>query len=169
MTARVTIVGVGGAGCQVIKYMIEDGFGEAKLIAADSDARALHEVPCTNKLLIGKQTKPRPFCSLPPEWCRKAAMDDKQLVTKAVEGSDLVCILAGMGGGMGTGATPAVLGIAKELGILTIAVVTRPFPFEGKRRAANAQRGLEEIEAIADLTVLIPYEVFAVCPQRRRR
>ena len=156
--AKTKVLGIGGAGCNVVEYMLKSRLAEADFVVADADERSLADVPRANKLLIGEQTKVRPFCSAPPEWCRKAAMDDEQLIRKTLQGSDLVCVVAGMGGGIGTGATPVVLRIAKGMKILTIAVVTRPFPLEGKRSGTIAGKGLEEIGRIADFTVLIPYD-----------
>jgi len=148
------VVGIGGAGCRAIEHMMTTGFRDTQWVIVDADPHILQQIPCSKTVLIGKNTKPKPFCSIPPEWARKAAMDDAGIIKKTLGGSDLVFLVAGMG----TGAIPVIARICKEMRALTIAVITKPFSFEGEKRISEAQKGIKEIKEVADITVLIPYD-----------
>jgi cell division protein FtsZ len=155
--ARIVAVGVGGAGCRVLDHLIESGAPDIQFVAADTDFHDLDAGRSSTKLLLGENTKRRTFCRMTPEWARKAALDDEAMLKGALQGADLVFVVAGLGGGCATGAAPVVVEVAREVGAVSIAVVSTPFAFEGESRAAQAERGLKEIERLADITVLIPY------------
>lgn len=122
----------------MIDQLIVDGFEDTALFIIDADEICLQLSRCTDRLVVGKETKPRPSCRSTPEWFRQAAFDDRDLIWKALKGCDLVCVVAGLGGGFATGAVPVIVEIAKDLGAVTAAVVTGPFRIEGKRTAAVA-------------------------------
>jgi len=154
--ARMKVVGVGGAGGNAINRMIDAALSGVEFISINTDAQALDNSRASQKIQIGaKLTKGLGAGSI-PEVGRRAIEEDRELVAEALNGADMVFITAGMGGGTGTGAAPIVAEIAKELGVLTIAVVTKPFDFEGKKRMSKALQGVEELKQRVDTLILIP-------------
>jgi cell division protein FtsZ len=154
--ARMKVVGVGGAGGNAINRMIDATLSGVEFISVNTDAQALDNSRASQKIQIGaKLTKGLGAGSI-PEIGRRAIEEDRELVAEALNGADMVFITAGMGGGTGTGAAPIVAEIAKELGALTIAVVTKPFDFEGKKRMSKALQGVEELKQRVDTLILIP-------------
>lgn len=155
--ANIRVVGIGGAGCNVINTMIESQqISGVEFIAVNTDAQALSINKAFIKLPIGQSLTGGLGAGSDPELGRKAAEEDEDLIRSNLEGSDMVFITAGMGGGTGTGAAPVVASIARELGALTIGVVTKPFAFEGVRRMTNAEQGIEELGKEVDALITIP-------------
>lgn len=155
--ARIRVIGVGGAGCNVINTMIESGqISGVEFIAVNTDAQALSVSKAMVKLAIGQDLTHGLGAGSDPEIGRKAAEESIDILRGNLEGSDMVFITAGMGGGTGTGAAPIIAGIAKELGALTVGVVTKPFAFEGAQRMANAERGIIELKSEVDALITIP-------------
>lgn len=155
--ANIRVVGVGGAGCNVINTMIEaQQISGVEFIAVNTDAQALSINKAFIKLPIGQNLTGGLGAGSDPELGKKAAEEDDDLIRSNLEGSDMVFITAGMGGGTGTGAAPVIARIARELGALTIGVVTKPFAFEGVRRMTNAERGIEELGKEVDALITIP-------------
>jgi cell division protein FtsZ len=144
--ARMKVVGVGGAGGNAINRMIDASLSGVEFISVNTDAQALDNSRSVQKIQIGAKLTKGLGAGSNPEIGRKAIEEDRELVAEALAGTDMVFITAGMGGGTGTGAAPIVAEIAKELGALTIAVVTKPFDFEGKKRIAKALQGIEELK-----------------------
>ncbi len=156
--ARICVVGVGGAGNNAVNRMIEAGITSADYIAVNTDAQILACNKAQRKIQIGAQRTKGLGAGAEPEIGREAAEDSKEELASAIEGTDLLFITAGMGGGTGTGAAPVVAKIAKDKKILTVAVVTKPFEFEGKRRMDNAVKGIENLRKYVDTIVIIPNE-----------
>ncbi len=155
--ANIRVVGVGGAGCNVINTMIESQqINGVEFIAVNTDAQALSINKAFIKLPIGQSLTGGLGAGSDPEIGRKAAEEDSDLIKSNLEGSDMVFITAGMGGGTGTGAAPVIAKIARELGALTIGVVTKPFAFEGTRRMVNAEKGIAELGGEVDALITIP-------------
>lgn len=156
--ARICVVGVGGAGNNAVNRMIEAGITSADYIAVNTDAQILACNKAQRKIQIGAQRTKGLGAGAEPEIGREAAEDSKEELASAIEGTDLLFITAGMGGGTGTGAAPVVAKIAKDKKILTVAVITKPFEFEGKRRMDNAVKGIENLRKYVDTIVIIPNE-----------
>ena len=156
--AKITVVGVGGAGNNAVNRMIEAGIASADYIAINTDAQILACNKAQRKIQIGAQRTKGLGAGAEPEIGREAAEESKEELASAIEGTDLLFITAGMGGGTGTGAAPVVAKIAKDKKILTVAVVTKPFEFEGKRRMDNAVKGIENLRKYVDTIVIIPNE-----------
>lgn len=156
--AKITVVGVGGAGNNAVNRMIEAGITSADYIAVNTDAQILACNKAQRKIQIGAQRTKGLGAGAEPEIGREAAEESKEELASAIEGTDLLFITAGMGGGTGTGAAPVVAKIAKDKKILTVAVVTKPFEFEGKRRMDNAVKGIENLRKYVDTIVIIPNE-----------
>lgn len=155
--ANIRVVGVGGAGCNVINSMIESQqINGVEFIAVNTDAQALSISKAFIKLPIGQSLTGGLGAGSDPELGRKAAEEDAELIQSNLEGSDMIFVTAGMGGGTGTGAAPVIAKIARELGALTIGVVTKPFSFEGVRRMSNAEKGIEELGREVDALITIP-------------
>jgi len=155
--ANIRVVGIGGAGCNVINSMIESQqINGVEFIAVNTDAQALSISKAFIKLPIGQNLTGGLGAGSDPEVGKKAAEEDADLIKSNLEGSDMVFITAGMGGGTGTGAAPVVAKIARELGALTIGVVTKPFSFEGIRRMNNAETGITELGSEVDALITIP-------------
>jgi len=152
----ISITGVGGAGCRAVDQLAGNIPSDIKRACLDTDPDVLRQPPGAATLLIGEHTKPRPFHALPPDWSRMAAREDENRIARMVAGNALVIVIAGLGGGAGSGIAPALLEICKASGVLTVAVVSRPFTFEGRRRAATAMDALCAVEALADRTILVP-------------
>jgi len=156
--ANIRVVGVGGGGGNAIANMIEAGLEGVEFIACNTDAQALHNNMAAQKLQIGEKLTKGLGAGANPETGRRAATEDLQEIAEFVEGSDMVFITAGMGGGTGTGAAPVIAQVARDAGALTVGVVTMPFPFEGRRRMMIADQGMEELRQAVDTLIVIPNE-----------
>ena len=155
-TALMRVIGVGGAGGNAINRMIEEELEGVDFISANTDAQALGQSKASHTIQLGKKLTRGLGAGARPGIGRQAIAEDAEEVRVALDGADLVFIAAGMGGGTGTGAAPVVGEIARELGALTIAIVTRPFSFEGKRRMRQAEQGLAELRRTVDTMVIVP-------------
>jgi cell division protein FtsZ len=153
--AKIKIVGVGGGGSNAVNSMIASSLEKVEFIAVNTDAQALETSLAHQCLQIGNSLTKGLGAGASPEIGRQAALDDKDLIEEAVQGADMVFITAGMGGGTGTGASPIVAEAAKEQGILTAAIVTRPFLFEGNKRSRNAEQGIKELKKHVDALIVI--------------
>lgn len=156
--AKIKVIGVGGAGNNAVNRMIEAGITSAEYIVVNTDAQILACNKAPLKIQIGAQRTKGLGAGAEPEIGREAAEESKEELTKAIEGTDLLFITAGMGGGTGTGASPVIAKIAKDKKILTVAVVTEPFEFEGKRRMDNASKGIDNLRKYVDTLIIIPNE-----------
>ena len=154
--ARIRVVGVGGSGCNAINHMINSKVKGVEFVAVNTDAQDLHRSLAKRKIHIGKNLTRGLGAGMNPDLGRRAAEETRQEIQEALQGSDMVFITCGMGGGTGTGASATVAKIAKELGALTVAVVTRPFAFEGAQRNEIAERGLADLKKEVDAYLVIP-------------
>ncbi|QQY80544.1 cell division protein FtsZ [Keratinibaculum paraultunense] len=154
--AKIKVLGVGGGGNNAINRMIECGVRGVEFIAINTDRQALYSSRAEHKLQIGEKLTKGLGAGANPEIGMKAAEENRNEIVEALKGADMVFITAGMGGGTGTGAAPIVAEAAKELGILTVGVVTKPFTFEGRKRAVQAEKGIEELKDKVDTLVTIP-------------
>ncbi|MFM2478046.1 cell division protein FtsZ [Celerinatantimonas sp. MCCC 1A17872] len=154
--AVIKVVGVGGGGGNAVEHMVQQSIEGVEFIAINTDAQALRNSTADKTLQIGGSITKGLGAGANPEVGRNAATEDREQIQDLLEGADMVFIAAGMGGGTGTGAAPVVAEVAKELGILTVAVVTRPFAFEGKKRSAYAQSGIDELSQSVDSLITIP-------------
>ncbi|MEI7603916.1 MAG: cell division protein FtsZ [bacterium] len=154
--ARIIVVGVGGAGCNAVNTMISMDIQNVQFVAMNTDKQALDSNLAPNKIVLGQETTKGLGAGGNWEIGKAAAEEDIEIIHETLAGADMVFITAGMGGGTGTGAAPVVAGIAKGLGALTIGVVYQPFNFEGRRRAENAKRGLDEMKDKVDTLLTIP-------------
>ena len=155
-SAEIKVIGVGGGGGNAVSQMIEAGIDGVEFIAANTDAQALRQFKGRTLLQIGSSVTKGLGAGANPEVGRQAALEDRDRITEMIAGADMVFITAGMGGGTGTGAAPVIAQAAKELGILTVAVVTKPFHFEAKRRMTIAEQGIEELSKHVDSLIIIP-------------
>ena len=155
---NIKVVGVGGGGNNVVNRMVRSGAQGVDFIAVNTDKQALNASSANYKLQIGEKLTGGKGAGSNPEIGRKAAEESRNQISKALEETDMVFVTAGMGGGTGTGAAPVVAEIARELGVLTVGVVTKPFGFEGRRRAQQAEAGIEELRDKVDSLVIIPNE-----------
>ncbi len=156
--ANIKVVGVGGGGGNAVKNMLESGIEGVEFICANTDAQALNGVGVKTLIQLGTALTKGLGAGANPEIGREAALEDRETIKEMIAGADMLFITAGMGGGTGTGAAPVVAEMAKELGILTVAVVTKPFPFEGPKRMASAEHGIEELGKYVDSLITIPNE-----------
>ena len=154
----IKVVGIGGAGNNVVNRMVKSGTQGVEFIAVNTDKQALAVSNADQKIQIGEKLTGGKGAGSNPEVGRKAAEESRNQISKALEETDMVFITAGMGGGTGTGAAPIVAEIARELGVLTVGVVTKPFGFEGRRRMTAAEQGIEELRGKVDSLVIIPNE-----------
>lgn len=154
--AVIKVMGVGGGGGNAVEHMVEEAIPGVEFFAINTDAQVLRTTSVGQILQIGGHITKGLGAGANPEVGRSAAMEDREAIGAAMSGADMVFIAAGMGGGTGTGAAPVVAEIAKELGILTVAVVTKPFSFEGKKRMAYAERGVAELSKHVDSLITIP-------------
>lgn len=157
-TANIKVIGVGGGGGNALNRMIEDGLKGVEFIAINTDQQALEESKAQTKIQIGEKLTRGLGAGANPEIGECSAEESKAEIAEALKGADMVFITSGMGGGTGTGATPVIADISKGMGILTVAVVTKPFPFEGKRRMSQAEKGIEELKQNVDTIITIPNE-----------
>ncbi len=153
---KILVVGVGGGGCNAVNRMIASGLKSASFIAANTDKQALMMSKASVQIQLGEKLTKGLGAGADPEIGRKAAEESRAQICEKLRGIDLVFITAGMGGGTGTGAAPVIASIAREMGILTIAVVTKPFEFEGRTRSANAEIGIKNLSKCVDTLVVIP-------------
>ena len=144
--AVIKVVGVGGGGGNAVQYMVDETIEGVHFIAMNTDAQALKKSTATVKIQIGTELTKGLGAGADPNVGMEAAQEDREKIRQALDGADMVFITAGMGGGTGTGAAPVVAKLAKEMGILTVAVVTKPFPFEGKKRLDFANQGISNLE-----------------------
>jgi cell division protein FtsZ len=156
--AIIKVIGVGGGGGNAIEHMVAQNIEGVEFIAINTDAQALRSSSANVTLQIGSGVTKGLGAGANPNIGRQAAEEDRETIRQALEGADMVFITAGMGGGTGTGAAPEVAKIAKELGVLTVAVVTKPFPFEGRKRTEFAEQGIEELSKYVDSLITIPNE-----------
>ena len=154
----IKVIGVGGGGNNVVNRMVKSGMQGVDFIAANTDKPFLSESAATFKVQLGEKLTGGRGAGADPEVGRKAAEESRAQISKVLENTDMVFITAGMGGGTGTGAAPIVADIAKEMGILTVGVVTKPFSFEGRRRMEQAEKGIEDLRTKVDSLVIIPNE-----------
>ena len=157
-SAVIKVVGVGGGGGNAVRHMIDHEVDGVDFICANTDAQALSDIHSKTLLQLGASITKGLGAGANPEVGRAAALEDKDRIADALQGADMVFVTAGMGGGTGTGAAPIVAEVAREMGILTVAVVTRPFSFEGKKRLSIAEEGLKEIAQHCDSLITIPNE-----------
>ena len=150
------VIGVGGGGCNVVNRMVRVGMQGVEFIAVNTDRQCLASSEATQKLPIGEKLTAGKGAGANPEVGRESAKESKEQIAALLDGTDMVFVTAGMGGGTGTGAAPVVAEIAKSKGILTVGVVTKPFSFEGRRRMDQAMRGIEELRQKVDSLVIIP-------------
>ena len=155
-TATIKVIGVGGAGNNAVNRMIEAEIKGVEFIAVNTDRQALQKSKAQTKIQIGEKITRGLGAGANPDIGAQAAEESKSEIAEALRGADMVFVTAGMGGGTGTGAAAIVAGTAKELGILTIAVVTKPFTFEGKKRLSQAERGVDSLKGKVDSLVVIP-------------
>lgn len=154
--AKITVVGVGGGGCNMVNHMILEGTHKINLISANTDQQVLNISKAPLKIQLGKVLTKGLGAGMKPEIGRDAALESYDDIKNALIGSDIVFIAAGLGGGTGTGAAAIIASAAKEVGALTVSVVTKPFMWEGKKRAGLANLGLEEIKKVSDSIIVIP-------------
>jgi|TARA_A100001388_G_scaffold78300_1_gene56084 cell division protein FtsZ len=156
--AVIKVIGVGGGGGNAVQHMVDKQIDGVDFICANTDAQALQRMRSGTLLQLGHDVTKGLGAGANPERGKQAAIEDKELLRESLEGADMVFITAGMGGGTGTGAAPIVAQIARELGILTVAVVTKPFPFEGKKRMNIAEQGIAELSEYVDSLITVPNE-----------
>ncbi len=154
--AVIKVIGVGGGGGNAVEYMVASNIEGVEFVAANTDAQALRNSSANVTLQLGASVTKGLGAGANPEIGRRSAEEDRETIKKTLQGADMIFIAAGMGGGTGTGAAPIVAEVARELGILTVAVVTKPFPFEGKKRTAYADEGILELSKYVDSLITIP-------------
>lgn len=154
--ARIKVIGVGGAGNNAVNRMLSAGITSAEYYVVNTDSQILALSPCENKIQIGATLTKGLGAGADPDIGRAAAEESKEVLTEAVKGTDLLFITAGMGGGTGTGAAPVIAKIARDMKILTVAVVTEPFSFEGRKRMENTAKGLDNLKKYVDTLIVIP-------------
>lgn len=155
-SATIKVVGVGGGGTNAVNSMVRDSLRGVEFIIANTDLQSLEKSDCQGKIQIGGELTRGLGAGSNPETGREAAEESENIIREMLEGSDMVFITAGMGGGTGTGAAPVISRIAKETGALTVGVVTKPFAFEGKRRMRQAEEGIMELKEAVDTLIVIP-------------
>ncbi|MDR1832963.1 MAG: cell division protein FtsZ [Fusobacteriaceae bacterium] len=164
---KIMVIGVGGGGGNAINDMTESGVTGVEFVAANTDVQDLNKSLANTRLQLGEKLTKGKGAGADPDIGRQAAEEDKEKIAKLLEGVDMVFITAGMGGGTGTGASPIIAEISREMGILTVAVVTKPFNFEGKKRANNAEMGIGNLEKVVDSIVIIPNDKLFELPEKK--
>ena len=154
--AQIKVIGVGGGGNNAVNRMIQSGIKSASFVAVNTDKQALFLSQAPQRVQIGEKITKGLGAGANPEIGKQAAEESREVIKEILKGTDMVFITAGMGGGTGTGAAPVIASIAKEMGILTVAVVTKPFDFEGPRRMMNAESGIAALRENVDTLVIIP-------------
>lgn len=157
-SAVIKVIGVGGGGGNAVQHMVSSDVEGVEFICANTDAQALSNMAARTVLQIGAELTKGLGAGANPDIGRQAAMEDRERLAEMLSGADMVFITAGMGGGTGTGAAPVVASVAREMGILTVAVVTKPFPFEGRKRLKLSEQGIKELEESVDSLIIIPNE-----------
>jgi cell division protein FtsZ len=157
-TAEIKVIGVGGGGGNAVRHMISQAVEGVEFICANTDSQALKDIERATLLQLGGGITKGLGAGANPEVGRQAALEDRDRIAEVISGADMVFITAGMGGGTGTGAAPIVADVARELGILTVAVVTRPFGFEGRKRQAIAEEGIRQLKDRVDSLITVPNE-----------
>ena len=155
-TATIKVIGVGGAGNNAVNRMLDQGIKSVDFIAVNTDRQALQKSKASTKIQIGEKITRGLGAGANPDVGAQSAEESRTEISEVLRGADMVFVTCGMGGGTGTGAAPIVAGLAKEMGILTIGVVTKPFTFEGKKRLAQAERGIESLKSKVDTLIVIP-------------
>src|SRR6188768_694282 len=155
-SAVIKVIGVGGGGGNAVAHMVTSGIEGVEFMCINTDAQALKHSKVKTSLQIGSDITKGLGAGADPEVGRQAAMEDRDRIVELIDGSDMIFITAGMGGGTGTGAAPIVAQVAKELGILTVAVVTKPFEMEGHKRLALSEQGINELHKYVDSLITIP-------------
>ena len=156
LKAKIKVIGVGGGGGNAVDRMVEDAVADVEYISANTDSKALQKSKAAIRIQLGEKLTRGLGAGSKPEVGRRAAEESREILCSAIEGTDMLFITAGMGGGTGTGAAPIIAAIAKEMGILTVGVVTKPFDFEGAVRMRNAEAGIEELKKSVDTIVVVP-------------
>ena len=164
---KIKVIGVGGAGNNVINRMIDAGVGGVDFVVVNTDKQDLNKSVCKNKIQIGEKLTGGMGAGSKPEIGKKSAEESRAAISKALEGTDMVFITAGMGGGTGTGAAPVVAEVAHDLGILTVGIVTKPFSFEGKRKMGLAEQGIANLLMHVDSLIVIPNERLKMISQEK--
>src|SRR6202023_841053 len=154
--ARIKVIGIGGGGSNAVNRMVKTGLDGVEFIVANTDLQALGTNVAPVKLQIGDKLTKGLGAGADPTVGRQAALEDTEKIIQALDGADMIFVTTGLGGGTGTGAAPVIASLASELGALTVAVVTRPFKFEGKKRQVQAERGLEALRDCVDTIITIP-------------
>ncbi len=155
-TAGIKVIGVGGGGCNAVDSMVEDGLQGVQFIAINTDEQSLNRCSADVRIQIGRESTRGLGAGADPEVGRRAVEENKEEILSAIDGADMVFITAGMGGGTGTGAAPVVANLAKQSGALTVAIVTKPFSFEGRRRMKKAEEGIENLRREVDAIIVVP-------------
>src|SRR5881398_682739 len=156
--ARIKVIGVGGGGSNAVNRMVEVGLSGVEFIVANTDAQALDHSRAAIKLQLGQKLTKGLGAGADPNIGRQAALEDTDMIIQALSGADMIFVTTGLGGGTGTGAAPVIASLASELGALTVAVVTKPFKFEGRKRQQQAERGLDMLRDCVDTIITIPNE-----------
>lgn len=156
--AEIKVIGVGGGGGNAVRHMIESNIDGVHFICANTDAQSLNDLETATVLQLGGNLTKGLGAGANPEIGRQAALEDKDRIAQVLEGADMVFITAGMGGGTGTGGAPVIAEVAKQMGILTVGVVTRPFSFEGRKRMAIAEEGIAQLKDRVDSLIIVPNE-----------
>ncbi len=157
-SAVIKVIGVGGGGGNAVEHMVNKDLEGVEFICANTDAQAIKNSSARTVLQLGGNITKGLGAGANPDIGRQAALEDRERIAEVIEGSDMIFITAGMGGGTGTGGAPVVAQVAREMGILTVAIVTRPFPFEGKKRMDIASTGIDELKGYVDSLITIPNE-----------
>src|SRR5919205_315256 len=165
--AKIKVIGVGGGGSNAVNRMVEVGLSGVEFIVANTDAQALDHSKASQKLQLGQKLTKGLGAGADPNIGRQAALEDTDNLIQALSGADMIFVTTGLGGGTGTGAAPVIASLASELGALTIGVVTKPFRFEGKKRAVQAEAGLESLRECVDTIITIPNERLLAIIDRR--
>ena len=166
-SAKIIVVGVGGAGNNAVNRMIDENIGGVEFIGINTDSQALTLCKAPTAIQIGEKLTKGLGAGAQPEIGEKAAEENVEELTQAIKGADMVFVTCGMGGGTGTGAAPVVAKISKQMGILTVGVVTKPFKFEARTRMANAESGIEKLKENVDTLIVIPNDKLLEIVDRR--
>lgn len=153
--AKIKVFGIGGAGCNAVNRMVDEGVQGVEFFVANTDLQVLNVSTVPNKIVLGAETTKGLGAGADPEVGRKAAMESEEEIRKAMVGADMIFLTAGLGGGTGTGAAPLFAKIAKEIGALTVGIVTKPFSFEGRKRMDQAANGLEQLKEFVDSLIIV--------------
>lgn len=153
--AKIKVFGIGGGGCNAVNRMVSEGVKGVEFYVANTDLQVLNQSPVENKIILGREITKGLGAGADPEVGRRAAQENESEIREAIKGSDMVFITAGLGGGTGTGAAPMFAKVAKEEGALTVAIVTKPFTFEGKKRLLSAESGLAELREYVDSMIIV--------------